>query len=507
MSKITRFPPEPNGFLHLGHCKSIFINWSDGNQCHLRLDDTNPEAEKNDFVENIIGDIGWLGFDVGNITYTSDYFDKLYEYAVLLISNGFAYVDFTPNDIMREQRHGGIENEYRNKSREWNLEKFEQMKLGQYDKSECVLRLKIDMSNLNHVLRDPIAYRICSSPHHRTGNKWCIYPSYDYSHGIIDAIEGITHSYCTDEFYIRRDLYYWTPNKLIELGINLVVANEIEYGKLSVENNILSKRNINKLIADGLVSDYTDPRLLTIKGLKRRGFTPELIKQIVVCSGFDKKDTVISTGFMNHLLRTEYNDKAIRVFGVIDPVQVHINGFDDTTLKELTHPNHPVISDLGSHQIFLTNRIYIEKEDFSESIIKDFYRFMPDNKVRLRYNDEFFEFDSFNCESNILDIRKTDIGGLNPKKIKGCIHWISKQDAIQVKYEILSELAPGGIFDPTSKETKYGFIQKYAMEILDKPIQLERKGFFKFDRYDFLEDGKTIPVFIQIVGLFDNKKV
>jgi glutaminyl-tRNA synthetase len=514
MKKVTRFPPEPNGFLHLGHCKSIFINWLNENDCHLRLDDTNPQAEKDEFVENIIEDIKWLGFDPGNITYTSDYFDKLYEYAELLIKNNLAYVDFTPNDLMREQRHNGIENEYRNKPTEWNLEQFQKMKSGLYIKSECVLRLKIDMQNNNHVLRDPIAYRISLIPHHRTGNKWCIYPSYDYSHGIIDAIEGITHSYCTDEFYIRRDLYYWTPLKLKELGIKLEVAEEIEYGKLSVQNNILSKRNINKLIQDGM--DYDDPRLLTIKGLKRRGFTPGLIKQIVDCTSMEKRETIISTKFIENLLRTEYNNKAIRIFGIIDPIKVDIIDFENIIPIELTHPNHPVIKELGSHKIKLTNKIYIEKEDFSPIYIKDFYRFMPGNMVRLRHCDNnFFEiteskldadFIQTNLENNIVKIKKADITGINPKKIKGCIHWISNIDANEAIFELFTELAPEGKFNPDSKIIKRGYVQKYALEILDKPFQLERKGFFKFDRY-VNENNQMIPVFIQIVGLFDNNKI
>jgi glutaminyl-tRNA synthetase len=519
--KVTRFPPEPNGFLHLGHCKSIFINWADSNQCHLRLDDTNPEAEKNDFVTNIIDDIKWLGFDPGNITYTSDYFDQLYDYAILLIKNNSAYVDFTSNEEIRDQRHNGIENKFRFASVEQNLIEFEKMKNGSYLKSECVLRLKIDMQNLNHVLRDPIAYRISQSAHHRTGTKWVIYPSYDYSHGIIDALEGITHSYCTDEFYIRRDLYFWTPLKLISLGIDLKVADEIEYGKLSVENNILSKRNINKLIYENHLTDYTDPRLLTIKGLKRRGFTPDLIKQIVDCSGFDRKETIISSKYIDHVLRTAYNEIAIRVFGIINPLEVVISSNQNNTniesiqsiqsiqltqsiqLKQLTHPNHPFNTNMGSHQITLSNSIYIEQEDFSESEIKGYYRFMPNNIVRLRYNnDGFYKMSSYDKSDSVLTIEKADVTNINIKKIKGCIHWISKTDASRVKYELFTELAPNGEFDPNSKTERFGYIQSYAMENLNKTFQLERIGYFKFDRYE-----SDVPVFIQIVGLYDNKKV
>jgi glutaminyl-tRNA synthetase len=387
---------------------------------------------------------------------------------------------------------------------------FENMKSGKYTKSECVLRLKIDMQNLNHVLGDPIAYRISFIPHHKTNSTWCIYPSYDYSHGIVDSLENISHSYCTNEFYIRRDLYFWTPNKLRDLGINLPFVEEIEYGKLSVENNILSKRNINKLILDNLVDGYSDPRLLTIKGLRRRGFLPNLIKQIVECTGLDKKETVISTKFLNHILRTEYDNKAIRIFGILDPIQADIIDFDEQINQinqiHLTHPNHPN-SDLGSHIISLSKNIYIEKEDFSVKKINNYYRFMPDNKVRLKYvNQDFFEFDSFDEHNNIVHIKKTDTSNVNIKKIKGCIHWISFEDAIKAKFETFTELAPGGVFDKNSIKISNGYIQKYVQQILDKPFQLERKGFFKFDRYDGENDNK-IPVFIQIVNLNDNNKI
>lgn len=512
---ITRFPPEPNGFLHLGHCKSIFINWSKGNSCHLRLDDTNPDKENDDFVQNIIDDIKWLGFDPGHVTYTSDYFDTLYNYAILLIRANYAYVDFTQIDQMRDERHKGIENTYRSRSIEWNLEEFEKMREGLYDKNNCVLRLKIDMQNLNHVLRDPIAYRISKELHHRTKSKWCIYPSYDYSHGIIDALEGITHSYCTDEFYIRRDLYYWSPNKLIELGIDLKTAEEIEYGKLSVENNILSKRNINKLITDEHLTDYTDPRLLTIKGLRRRGFTPDLIRQITECSGFGKTETVVSSKFLDNLLRTHYDLIARRAFAVLNPINIVINDCNYT--KKIIHQNHPKNTDLGSHEIVLSQNIYIESDDFSQSIIKDFYRFMPSNKVRLRYDNsgDFYEYDIFNTETNTLHIRKADMIGINPKKVKGCIHWISDIDAIKAKFITYTDLAPNGIFDSNSKKEYVGYVQKYCIDSIEtnKYFQFERIGFFKFDGYENINSGSNntesnqLPVFIQIVGLFDNKKI
>ncbi len=495
--KITRFPPEPNGYLHIGHCKSIFINWGTGNSCHLRLDDTNPSAEKQEYVENIIEDVQWLGFDVGTITYTSDHFDKLYEFAKLLISRNLAYVDFTPKDTMREQRHEGFENEYRFKSVEWNDTEFELMKSGAYKENQCVLRLKIDMKNPNHALRDPIAYRINYTPHYRTGNKWVIYPSYDYSHGIIDALEGITHSYCTDEFFIRRDQYYWPVHRLIEHGINLVPAIVHEYGKLSIQNNILSKRNINKLVNEGLVSGYSDPRLLTLKGLKRRGFTPSMIKSIVETSSMERHETIVNTDFIDHVMRNELGNTAIRIFGIIDPIEVfvidHYKFTQTSSHPDLLIPNGP------SHTINFSSKLYIEREDFRTEHDKSYYRYTPENIVRLRYND-FSKMISWN--KNSITIERAE--PTNPKKVKGCIHWISESDAVQVIYELYTDLAPDGIFNPNSKKSVKGYIQKYALEPenISKVFQLERVGYFKFDRYEGID-----PVFIRITGLYDRNKV
>lgn len=492
---ITRFPPEPNGFLHFGHTKSIIQNYSGENKCHLRLDDTNPSSEKQEFVDGIIEDLKWLGYDPGQITYTSDYFDLLYEYSILLIKNGYAYVDFTEKDKMRDERHNGIENEYRNKPIEYHLNEFENMKNGKYKESECVLRLKIDMKNLNHVLRDPIAYRINHTPHYKTKNKWCMYPSYDYSHGIIDALEKITHSYCTTEFYIRRDLYFWTPFKLKELGIDLEVAEEYEYGKLLVENNILSKRNINKLILDNSVTGYDDPRLLTLRGLRRRGFTPSMIKKIVSTSGLDKKDTIVNTEFIDYVIREELNQNAHRGFAVLDPLEVEIINFDDIENKNVKHPNHPFQKDFGDHEKELSKIIYIEKEDFREIHDKNYYRFTPENKVRLKYHD-FFKYKNYN--DNKLTIEYTQVE--NPKKVKGCIHWVGKDDAVEAIFELYTDLAPNGIYDPNSKIVKYGYVEKYCLT--RELWQFERLGYFKLDRY---ENNK--PVFLRVTGLFDKNKI
>lgn len=492
---ITRFPPEPNGYLHIGHCKSIFVNFNDTNMCHVRFDDTNPSAEKQEYVDNAIYDLKWLNVNIDEktITYTSDYFNVLYDYAILLIKNNYAYVDFTLKDQLRTERHAGIENEYRNKSIEYSLESFENMKNGKYKQNECVLRLKIDMKNNNHVLRDPIAYRINYDPHYRTNDKWVIYPSYDYSHGIIDALEGITHSYCTTEFYIRRDLYYWTPNKLIELGVGLVVAEEIEYGKLTIENNILSKRNINKLIVENKVNGYDDPRLFTICGLRRRGFTPTMIKKIIDTSSVDnKKDTMITTDFIEHVLRTELNDITFRAFATIDVLKVKIIDFDKIEKINCVHPNHPNNKDFGFHEKQLSEDLYIEKNDFMQVHNKNYYRFTPENKVRLKYH-EFFEY--VNYDKDILYIKECQVQ--NPKKVKGCIHWVN-DTGIKAKFELFSELAPDNIYDEKSIMRYDGFVEKYCMDSEIKIWHFERLGYFKLDRFE-----NNIPVFILIAKLFE----
>ena len=283
---ITRFPPEPNGSLHIGHVKSIVVNFnyaneSENKKCILRMDDTNPETEKQEYVDYIIKDIEWLGFKPWKITYTSDYFEDLYNYAIILIKNDKAYVDFSSKEEIKENRENKKENEYRNKSIELNLREFENMKDGKYKEHEAVLRLKIDMGHKNIIMRDPIAYTIKATPHYKTKDKWNIYPSYDYSHGIVDSIEKITYSYCTMEFRTRRDLYYWSLEQLNKLGIGMHIPIVKEYGKLKIENSILSKRNINKLIKDGLIENYDDPRLYTIRGMMRRGYSPNIINKMV----------------------------------------------------------------------------------------------------------------------------------------------------------------------------------------------------------------------------------
>ncbi len=490
MTSITRFPPEPNGYLHIGHCKSLMINYAEGNLCHLRLDDTNPSAEKKEFVNEIINDMLWLGYNPGNITYTSDYFDKLYEFACLLIKNGNAYVDFSKPEIIKDERHNGIENKYRIESCETNLMEFENMKNKKYIPGEAVLRLKIDMKNNNHTLRDPIAYRIDFTPHFKTNETWCIYPSYDYSHGIIDAIENITNSYCTDEFYIRRDLYYWSVNILNKLGCNLNPANVHEYGKLNIENNTLSKRNIKKLIENNVVSGYDDPSLLTVRGMRTRGYTPEIIKSIANCSGLGKVTTTVSMKFIYHSLIMHYNPIAIRCFAVINPIKCVIENLSENYEMDCNHPHIPNKPEFY-HTTKITNEIFIEKDDFKLEHDNDFYRLSPKNeKVRLKFFDivKYVKF-----ENNIIYIDTCNIK--RDKKVKSTIHWISSKHAIPAKFEFIDEI------NPLLKNTFDGYIEKYVLDL----IELDENTIFEFERIGYFKllkkDVNNLLYFLCIVIL------
>lgn len=485
MTIITRFPPEPNGYLHIGHCKSLLINYEDGNSCHLRLDDTNPSNESVLFVNEIIRDMEWLGYEPGVITYTSEYFDKLFDFACILIKNGYAYVDFSTPDTIKEERHLGFENAYRAMSPDFHLTEFKNMKNKKYTSGGAVLRLKIDMTNVNHTLRDPIAYRINYYPHFKTGETWCIYPSYDYSHGIIDALENITTSYCTDEFYIRRDLYYWSINTLNTLGCNLSPANVHEFGKLTIENNTLSKRNIKKIIDEGLVSGYDDPSLLTVRGMRNRGYTPEIIKSIAKCSGLGKVKTVISMKLINHLLISHYNPIAIRCFAIITPIKCIITTMNEDII--CTHPHIPNKSEFY-HNTIISREIYIENDDFKLEHDADYYRLSPKNKmVRLKF------FDIVKYETVLDNIVHVSACNLKrDKSVKSTIHWLSVKHAIPAKFIFINTE------NPLIKNLYDGFVESYVLECGDNIIfEFERIGYFKL----LYKDENNVPHYLRIVPL------
>ena len=450
MSIITRFPPEPNGYLHLGHLKAMMFDFSlhPNCQCILRLDDTNPETERKEYVESIIEDVKWLGYSPWKVTYTSDYFDQLYNYAIDLIKNNKAYVDFSSPDEVKAMRHEGIESIYRSYKPEWHLEQFEKMQKGEFSEDGAVLRLKIDMQNNNHTLRDPIAYRIKNSPHYRTGNKWKVYPSYDYSHGIVDALEEITYSYCTMEFYVRREQYFWPV-----LALGLKAAEVVEFGRLNMANNVLSKRKIIALVKDGLVDGFEDPRLLTIRGLRRRGFTPQILKNVIEHCSMERHDTNLEKSLVDYHLRENLNKLSERVFAVIDPIAVNI--IDQTEIKHCKHSSGNGNSD---HETQLSKNIYIEKSDFREVDEKSYYRLAPGKIVRLRYAD-FIEYVSHNND----EIIAKNVVPKNPKKIKGVIHWVSKEDSLPAKFELFDDLLIDGNYNKNSKIVKNGYIEKYIM--------------------------------------------
>jgi glutaminyl-tRNA synthetase len=490
---VTRFTPEPNSYTHVGHTHSMEINFDKhpGCKCILRMDDTNPEAEKQEFVDGIIDDVKWLGYKPWKITYTSDYYDDLYKYAIDLIKNGKAYVDLTNAEEMSKMRHEGTESKYRSMDPEWHLTEFENMRKGKYEEGKAVLRLKIDMQNNNHTLRDPIAYRIKYTPHYKTGNKWCIYPSYDYSHGIVDALENITYSYCTMEYYVRREQYYWPVLELIKLGHKLKPADVTEFGKLTVQNNILSKRNINKLVESKLVSGFDDPRLFNLKGMRRRGYTPTVIRNIVKNAGMERHDTEFTVGMIEYYLRKELNETSPRAFAVVDPVRLEIKGFDKL---DCDHPNHPINKSMGSHNTLLTKNVFIDASDFKEVDEKDYYRLAPGKTIRLRYGP-FVKYVSHDKKVIICETTEPD----KPKKIKGVIHWVSEEDSTECIFELYSNmLDEKGDFDKNSLVVKRGRVESSVMKDLTKTYQFERVGYFKFDRYE-----GSLPVFIRVIDLVD----
>lgn len=509
--RITRFPPEPNGFIHLGHAKAMRFDFDlhkgEDDYCILRMDDTNPEVEKQEYVDAIVEDVTWLGYKFKKLTYTSDYFDDLYNFALILIKNDFAYIDLSSCDLIKEMRHNGVESEYRLKSVEWNLEQFEKMKLGFYKENDAVLRLKIDMQNDNHCLRDPIAYRIKYTPHYRTMNKYCIYPSYDYSHGIVDALENVTDSYCTTEFLIRRDLYYWPVLKLKELGICIKEASVIEFGRLNIEHIELSKRKIIPLVEQKKILGFDDPRLYTIRGLRRRGFTPEIIKNIVSHVNMDRNESLISKSLIDFEIRNYLNKVSHRVFAVIEPLKIINNDLSIEKTINCNHPNHPNDESIGSHDTILSREIFIEKSDFRDVDSPDYYRLAPGKTIRLKYS-QFVNYVSHDANNGVVNV--CDSIPDKPRKVKGIIHWVSTNSP-KAFFEIYEPLYENGkIVDNPQINVYDGYVEPYVIEAINKNIthvfQFERLGFFKFDRFDKTQTPH-IPIFIRIIELVDRYNI
>jgi glutaminyl-tRNA synthetase len=525
----TRFPPEPNGYLHIGHAKSICLNFGvaqnyAGGLCNLRFDDTNPEKEDVEYTDSIQNDVKWLGFDwEDRLFYASDYYEQLFEYAKQLISDNKAYVCHLSADEIREYRgtltEPGKASPYRDRTVEENLDLFERMRAGEFDEGECLLRARIDMASPNMNMRDPAIYRIRKVAHHRTGNDWCIYPMYDYTHCISDALEGITHSLCTLEFEDHRPLYDWF---LEQLSVPCH-PQQIEFARLNLNYTVTSKRKLNELVTNKHVSGWDDPRMPTIVGMRRRGYTPEAIRDFCSRIGVTKTDTIIDVGVLENCLREDLDKRTRRVLAVLDPLKVVIENYPEDSVEYLDAPYHPNNSDMGQRQLPFTKEIYIEQSDFMEDPPKKFFRLGPGREVRLRY--AYF----ITCNAVIKDSAGKIIelrcsydpetkGGNAPdgRKVKGTIHWVSAEHALKTEVRLYDRLFNDPKPDSNKHEQNWkDFLNTESIQVIKEAcvepslldagkedlFQFERTGYFCVDNKDDL-NGK--PVFNRTVTLRDS---
>ena len=502
----TRFPPEPNGYLHIGHAKSICLNFGLAKEynglCNLRFDDTNPVKEDVEYVDSIKADVEWLGFKwEGEPRYASDYFDALYGYAIELIKKGLAYVDELSPEEMREYRgtltEPGKNSPYRDRSVEENLALFEKMKNGEFAEGKASLRAKIDMASPFMVMRDPVLYRIKFASHHQTGDKWCIYPMYDFTHCISDALERITHSLCTLEFQDNRRLYDWV---LENISIERPLPHQYEFSRLNLEGTLTSKRKLLKLVNDEIVDGWNDPRMPTISGLRRRGYTPASIREFCRRIGVTKQDNVVEYSALEACIRDDLNQNAPRAMAVIDPVRVVIENFEGEEM--LTAPNHPNRPELGERQLPFTKEIYIDRADFREEANKQYKRLVLGKEVRLRnayvIKAERVEKDANGEITTIFCTYDPETLGKNPadgRKVKGVIHWVSATHNHPAEFRLYERLFtvpnPGAeeniesVLNPTSLVVKHGFVeQSLGNAEVEKGYQFEREGYFCADSKD-----------------------
>ena len=518
---MTRFPPEPNGYLHIGHAKSILLNYGlakeYGGTFNLRFDDTNPTKEKSEFVESIKEDVAWLGADYeGRLYFASDYFDQMYEIALKLIRNGKAYVsDLTAQEI-REYRgtltEPGKNDPNRDRSVEENLDLFTRMKNGEFADGEKTLRAKIDMSSSNINMRDPILYRVAHMSHQNTGDKWCIYPMYDFAHPIEDAVEGISHSICTLEFEDHRPLYDWVVR---EAGFEQP-PRQIEFAKLYLKNVVTGKRYIKKLVEDGIVDGWDDPRLVSISGLRRRGYTPSSIKKFVDMAGVSKSQAVNDYAALEYCIREDLKPACARMLAVLDPVKLVIDNWPEGVTEELEAPNNLENEALGSRKVTFSGELWIEREDFMEEPPKKYYRLYPGNEVRLMYA-YFVTCTSFEKDENgkvtvihcTYDPETKSGSGFNARKVKGTIHWVNAADAGEATVRLYENIIDEekGVYNedgslnlnPNSLTTVTAYVEPALMEAkaFDR-FQFIRNGFFCADCKDSREGA---PVFNRIVSL------
>jgi len=523
----TRFPPEPNGYLHIGHAKSICLNFGIAQKyngtCNLRFDDTNPTKEDVEYVDSIKEDVKWLGFDwYDNLFFSSDYFETIYGYAVKLIKDGKAYVCQLSAEEIAEQKgtptKAGQESPYRNRSVDENLDLFERMRKGEFKEGEYSLRAKIDMASSNMHLRDPLMYRIKYATHHRTGDEWCIYPMYDFAHGQGDYIEGITHSLCTLEFEVHRPLYNWFLDNIIDTEYR---PRQIEFSRLNLNYTVMSKRKLLQLVEEKFVSGWDDPRMPTISGLRRRGYTPASIRNFADTIGITKYKNIIDVALLEHSVKDDLNKTALRVMAVLNPLKVVITNYPEGQTEELEAVNNPEDESAGTRQISFGRELYIEKDDFMENAPKKFFRLSEGREVRLRYayfitcneviKDENGEITELHCTYDPLSK-----GGKSPdgRKVKGTLHWVSAQHAIEAKVNLYDRLfndeAPDGhkdknfldLINPDSltvvENCKLEPSLKNA-KVSDR-YQFERLGYFCLDK----EANEENLIFNRTVALSDS---
>ncbi|QCI20545.1 glutamine--tRNA ligase [Buchnera aphidicola (Brachycaudus cardui)] len=526
----TRFPPEPNGYLHIGHAKSICLNFELAKiykgKCNLRFDDTNPLKENIKYINAIQYDIHWLGYNYDNTCYSSQYFSKLYQYAKELIKKGLAYVDQLTKEQIREYRGSlkqpGRNSPYRNRTIKENMQLFSKMKKGEFHEGEACLRAKIDMNSSFIIMRDPVLYRIIFSEHHQTKKKWCIYPMYDFAHCLSDSIEGITHSLCTLEFQDNKCLYNW----ILKNTSVTQYPQQYEFSRLNLEFSLLSKRKIKILIEKNIIKGWNDPRISTLSGLRRRGYTPSSIKEFCHKIGITKQNNLIEFSMLEHCIRTEMNKTAIRTMAVLEPIKIFLYNLDENYEEKLIIPNHPNNPELGTHEIIFTNIIYIERSDFKEKYDKKYKRLKIGEEIRLRYayvikaekidKDEYDNIISIICYCDITTLGRKPKNKKNPS----VIHWIAIKNSFPAEFRLYHQLFKIknpeqtedflSYINPDSLVIKKGFIEKNIAKKIQKEMHIKNKKiFFQFERVgyfclDNIDSKKNKLIFNRTVHLRDS---
>jgi glutaminyl-tRNA synthetase/glutamyl-tRNA synthetase, archaeal and eukaryotic family len=524
---ITRFPPEPNGYLHIGHAKAICLNFELASEfkgkAHLRFDDTNPVKEDTEYVEAIKTDVQWLGFEWDGLFFASDYFEEMYKRAVLLIQKGKAYVDDLPAEEMRKLRgtltEPGVDSPFRNRSVEENLDLFARMRNGEFKDGEKVLRAKIDMSSPNINMRDPVIYRISHATHHNTGDKWCIYPMYDYAHPLEDAIEGVTHSLCSLEFEDHRPLYDWVISECEMEN----TPRQYEFARLNLTNTVMSKRKLKQLVDEKVVDGWDDPRMPTIAGFRRRGFTPEAIRTFAREIGVARSNSTVDAKMLEHFIREDLKLKAPRTMAVLNPLKVVITNYPEDQVEMLEAEINPENPEMGNRQIPFSREIYIEQDDFMENPPSKYFRLFPGNEVRLKHayfikcNDVVKDADGNVIELHCTYDPETKSGsGFTGRKVKGTIHWVEASQAVPAEFRLYEPLimddedSEGSFLDninPNSLEVLYGFVEPNMKETQPQDkYQFFRHGYFNVDPKHTTADKLVFNRIVSLKSSFELPK-